>query len=126
LKHHQRVIELLVQLEKEAAAAKKKDGDLYQRKNKLIPKFQEMKKLLHSAIESLHLQHQLHPQSSSSEGVVSPCNSKEDSSEFSSDIDSDRHYVISPVLSLSEEESIAGSDTSSDSEEFSDEYDSNT
>jgi len=43
-KHSDRITELLAQLERDAAAAKKKDGDLYQRKNKLIPKFQEMKK----------------------------------------------------------------------------------
>jgi len=44
-----RTAELLTQLEREAAAAKKKDGDLYQRKNKLIPKFQEMKKIAMAA-----------------------------------------------------------------------------
>jgi len=44
-KHEQeRISCLLTQLEREASAAKKKDGDLYQRKNKLIPKFQDMKK----------------------------------------------------------------------------------
>eukprot|EP01118_Nematostelium_gracile_P015433 TRINITY_DN618_c0_g1_i1.p1 TRINITY_DN618_c0_g1~~TRINITY_DN618_c0_g1_i1.p1 ORF type:complete len:466 (+),score=103.77 TRINITY_DN618_c0_g1_i1:228-1625(+) len=48
-----RISDLLNQLEKDAAAAKKKDGDLYQRKNKLIPKFQEMKKLISSAVETL-------------------------------------------------------------------------
>jgi len=32
---------------------KKKDGDLYQRKNKLIPKFQEMKKAVCRALEAL-------------------------------------------------------------------------
>lgn len=42
----------MAQLEREAAAAKKKDGDLYQRKNKLIPKFQEMKKLVLKALEA--------------------------------------------------------------------------
>jgi len=47
-----RVAELLTQLEKEAVAAKKKDGDLYQRKNKLIPKFQEMKKVIMRALET--------------------------------------------------------------------------
>jgi hypothetical protein len=49
----QRVTELLNQLEREAAAAKKKDGDLYQRKNKLIPKFQEMNKLISRVIEEI-------------------------------------------------------------------------
>jgi len=48
-----RISELLSQLEKEAAAAKKKDGDLFQRKNKLIPKFLEMKKLASKTIEEL-------------------------------------------------------------------------
>lgn len=52
-KHSERVSELLTQLERDAAAAKKKDGDLYQRKNKLIPKFQEMKKLIIRALEAL-------------------------------------------------------------------------
>lgn len=54
-RHHERVLQLLDQLEREAAAAKKKDGDLYQRKNKLIPKFQEMKKLTLKAMEDLHI-----------------------------------------------------------------------
>jgi hypothetical protein len=48
-----RITELLIQLEKEAATAKKKDGDLYQRKNKLIPKFQEMKNLSTKAVEAI-------------------------------------------------------------------------
>jgi len=52
-----RVIELLQQLEKEAAAAKKKDGDLYQRKNKLIPKFLEMKRVVSKAIEDINAHH---------------------------------------------------------------------
>jgi len=52
-KHQERIIELLSQLEKEASAAKKKDGDLYQRKNKLIPKFQEMRKIIFKAVEAL-------------------------------------------------------------------------
>jgi hypothetical protein len=52
-RHAERITELLSQLEKDAAAAKKKDGDLYQRKNKLIPKFQEMKKLVVRALESI-------------------------------------------------------------------------
>ena len=41
-----RVGELLAQLEREAAIAKRTDADLYQRKNKLIPKIQEMKKVV--------------------------------------------------------------------------------
>jgi len=52
-KHGERIGELLTQLERDAAAAKKKDGDLYQRKNKLIPKFQEMKKIINRALESV-------------------------------------------------------------------------
>lgn len=52
-KHGERITELLAQLERDAAVAKKKDGDLYQRKNKLIPKFQEMKKLINKALEAL-------------------------------------------------------------------------
>jgi len=53
--HSERISELLDQLEKEASAAKKKDGDLYQRKNKLIPKFQEMKKTIVKALDDLTL-----------------------------------------------------------------------
>jgi len=52
-KHNERINDLLCQLEKDAAAAKKKDGDLYQRKNKLIPKFQEMKKLISKAWDAI-------------------------------------------------------------------------
>jgi len=53
LRDLQRTNELLAQLERDAASAKKKDGDLYQRKNKLIPKFQEMKKILSRAVAQL-------------------------------------------------------------------------
>jgi len=53
--HMERISALLMQLETDAAAAKKKDGDLYQRKNKLIPKFSEMKKIALKAMESLDL-----------------------------------------------------------------------
>jgi hypothetical protein len=52
-RHSERITDLLAQLERDAAVAKKKDGDLYQRKNKLIPKFQEMKKLIMRALETL-------------------------------------------------------------------------
>jgi len=52
-RHFDRIIDLLEQLEREAAAAKKKDGDLYQRKNKLIPKFQEMKKIITKGLDEL-------------------------------------------------------------------------
>lgn len=41
-----RVEDLLQQLEQEATHAKKTDADLYQRKNKLIPKFTEMRMML--------------------------------------------------------------------------------
>lgn len=41
-----RISALQTQLESEAAAAKRVDPDLFQRKHKLIPKFQEMRKLL--------------------------------------------------------------------------------
>jgi len=53
--HLERITTLLGQLETDAAAAKKKDGDLYQRKNKLIPKFSEMKKVALSFMEALDL-----------------------------------------------------------------------
>jgi len=52
-KQRERVTDLLAQLEREAASAKKKDGDLYQRKNKLIPKFQEMKRIIMKAVETI-------------------------------------------------------------------------
>jgi hypothetical protein len=52
-RHYSRVLDLCAQLEKEAAQAKKKDGDLYQRKNKLIPKFQEMKRLATKSVQAL-------------------------------------------------------------------------
>jgi len=42
----ERVNELLSKLENEAIKAKKTDADLYQRKNKLIPKFQDMKTII--------------------------------------------------------------------------------
>jgi len=48
-----RVKELLTKLEEEAALAKKQDADLYQRKNKLIPKFQVMKSMLVQRIGEL-------------------------------------------------------------------------
>merc|ERR1712137_522709 len=41
-KDHKRVSEILAQLESEAASAKRKRHDLFQRKNKLIPKFAKM------------------------------------------------------------------------------------
>jgi len=50
VKHLERITILHLQLEEEAAAAKKKDGDLFQRKNKLIPKFAEMKKMMSKAV----------------------------------------------------------------------------
>ncbi|XP_049848927.1 uncharacterized protein LOC126316937 [Schistocerca gregaria] len=43
---YDRICFLLAQLEAEAAAAKRSDPDLFQRKHKLIPKFMEMKKVL--------------------------------------------------------------------------------
>eukprot|EP01130_Rhizamoeba_saxonica_P018069 TRINITY_DN8949_c0_g1_i1.p1 TRINITY_DN8949_c0_g1~~TRINITY_DN8949_c0_g1_i1.p1 ORF type:complete len:349 (-),score=64.65 TRINITY_DN8949_c0_g1_i1:76-1122(-) len=48
-----RVLDLLSNLEKEAISAKKVDSDLYQRKNKLIPKYQELKLLLSNRIMEL-------------------------------------------------------------------------
>lgn len=46
----ERVSFLLAQLEAEAMAAKRTDPDLFQRKHKLIPKFMEMKKVLHKRL----------------------------------------------------------------------------
>jgi len=51
----ERVNELLNKLETEAMKAKKTDADLYQRKNKLIPKFQEMKNILIQHINKLKM-----------------------------------------------------------------------
>jgi len=51
--HRTRIYDLLPQLEKEALEAKRKDCDLYQRKNKLIPKFQRMKTIIEKAYESI-------------------------------------------------------------------------
>jgi hypothetical protein len=47
-----RVIDLLGNLEEEAAAAKKQRHDLFQRKNKLVPKFNGMKKVLEEFLAS--------------------------------------------------------------------------
>jgi hypothetical protein len=47
-----RAVQLLAQLEREASIAKRRDADLYQRKNKLIPKFQEMKKAVMRAVHA--------------------------------------------------------------------------
>jgi len=49
----ERVNELLNKLENEAIKAKKTDADLYQRKNKLIPKFQDMKTIITQQIFKL-------------------------------------------------------------------------
>jgi len=54
--HFKRISELLSQLEREASEAKKKNADLFQRKNKLIPKFIEMKKSITQALEILESQ----------------------------------------------------------------------
>jgi len=83
LGQHRRISELLDQLEREASAAKKKDGDLYQRKNKLIPKFQEMKKVILKAIEELK------PSCTVGDDLVSPFDSP----------------LSAPVLNLSDSES---------------------
>lgn len=47
----ERISALQAQLEAEAAAAKRVDPDLFQRKHKLIPKFQEMRKLLQKRMQ---------------------------------------------------------------------------
>lgn len=80
-KQYLRVSELLIQLERDAAAAKKKDGDLYQRKNKLIPKFQEMKKVIGKGLEEIQ-------RTISGSGIVFP-------------------HVELPVLNLSQEDLCA-------------------
>jgi len=51
--HLERINHHLEALEREASDAKKKDGDLFQRKNKLIPKFQEMKRSMVKCIEHI-------------------------------------------------------------------------
>lgn len=90
-KHYERVTMLLAQLEKEAANAKKKDGDLYQRKNKLIPKFQEMKRIISKAVESLE---------GSCNSMDSPISTTSSSSLKEEDHRS--HYVSSPSGSESD------------------------
>jgi hypothetical protein len=52
----ERVNSLLNKLESEAMKAKKTNADLYQRKNKLIPKFQDMKTILILNINKLKLE----------------------------------------------------------------------
>jgi len=91
-KHYFRTAELLDQLEKEAAAAKKKDGDLYQRKNKLIPKFQEMKRIMSKTVDDLRPK------------------------EEAPIIDDSFHLLTAPVLNLSsEDDEISASSDSDDS-----------
>jgi len=51
-----RVNDLLDKLESEAMKAKKTNADLYQRKNKLIPKFLDMKNLLNQHINKLKVE----------------------------------------------------------------------
>jgi len=68
----ERVTDLLAQLEREAAAAKKKDGDLYQRKNKLIPKFQEMKRIITKAVETIEASKNLNGNSTTSSNETLP------------------------------------------------------
>jgi len=95
-KYYDRVIDLLVQLEKDAAAAKKKDGDLYQRKNKLIPKFQEMKKSIAKALETLE-----GPRSKDTVDVVSSTHSE-------------GFHLSTPLLELSDEDVDSFTDVSDD------------
>jgi hypothetical protein len=52
----ERVNSLLNTLESEAMKAKKTNADLYQRKNKLLPKFQDMKNILLEQISKLKLE----------------------------------------------------------------------
>jgi len=52
----ERVNTLLNKLETEAMKAKKTNADLYQRKNKLLPKFQDMKSILLQQINKLKLE----------------------------------------------------------------------
>lgn len=102
-KFNERITDLLNQLERDAAAAKKKDGDLYQRKNKLIPKFQEMKKLISNAVETLESRGKILPR----ELISSPIDSCIDGP--SSD--------ILDVFTSSEDEDILSSPASSSLEE---------
>eukprot|EP00301_Raphidiophrys_heterophryoidea_P001069 c10532_g1_i1.p1 GENE.c10532_g1_i1~~c10532_g1_i1.p1 ORF type:complete len:623 (-),score=144.31 c10532_g1_i1:276-2144(-) len=53
---HIRVLELLAQLEQEASVAKHEDSELYQRKSKLIPKYQSMDNTLKIHIAELKSQ----------------------------------------------------------------------
>eukprot|EP01130_Rhizamoeba_saxonica_P013694 TRINITY_DN586_c0_g2_i1.p1 TRINITY_DN586_c0_g2~~TRINITY_DN586_c0_g2_i1.p1 ORF type:complete len:356 (+),score=62.44 TRINITY_DN586_c0_g2_i1:638-1705(+) len=54
LKYYTRVSELISNLEEEAKKAKKTDADLYQRKNKLLPKFHSMKNTLEEHLKEFH------------------------------------------------------------------------
>eukprot|EP01116_Phalansterium_solitarium_P025760 TRINITY_DN99_c0_g6_i1.p2 TRINITY_DN99_c0_g6~~TRINITY_DN99_c0_g6_i1.p2 ORF type:complete len:465 (+),score=177.16 TRINITY_DN99_c0_g6_i1:118-1512(+) len=60
-RHAVRIEEIRNQLEQEAAIAKKVDSDLYQRKNKLIPKFAEMSKQVARALDILRTQNVIRP-----------------------------------------------------------------
>jgi hypothetical protein len=51
-----RVSELLNNLEEEALKAKKTDADLFQRKNKLIPKFHEIRSILKKRLCELYIE----------------------------------------------------------------------
>jgi hypothetical protein len=107
-KQQERINDLLIQLEKDAAAAKKKDGDLYQRKNKLIPKFQEMKKAISKTIDILENRH---PTSPASKLANDECPISMDSHHFfsiphSPEIITAEELSPQSFLSLSDEESV--------------------
>jgi len=51
-----RVTEILNNLEDEALKAKKTDADLFQRKNKLIPKFHQIRNILKKRLCELYLE----------------------------------------------------------------------
>eukprot|EP01117_Protostelium_nocturnum_P018412 TRINITY_DN769_c0_g1_i1.p1 TRINITY_DN769_c0_g1~~TRINITY_DN769_c0_g1_i1.p1 ORF type:complete len:327 (+),score=140.26 TRINITY_DN769_c0_g1_i1:556-1536(+) len=50
-----RINQLHSELVRETANAKRKDADLFQRKNKLLPKFQEMKRMANQTVETLSM-----------------------------------------------------------------------
>jgi hypothetical protein len=105
-RHAERITELLSQLEKDAAAAKKKDGDLYQRKNKLIPKFQEMKKLVVRALESFDSRHKDLPEMLPSElsQITSPIVLDGLSVHIVEGLSSDDYCLSSPISDSSLED----------------------
>jgi hypothetical protein len=105
---YSRIVDLLAQLEKEASQAKKRDGDLYQRKNKLIPKFQEMKRLATKAVQALESSRPKDDEDISPDELVSPFDEPvlDINVAVESVTSEDDDILSSPPESLSEEEML--------------------